>query len=65
MLDYHMYVKGDDDMKIMRALDQDGIEMRKAHRFLPTRMLRQKTILYDIWTVKSNLNHKDFVSMVL
>jgi hypothetical protein len=33
MLDYNMYVKGDDVMEIMRPLDQDGIEMRKAHRF--------------------------------
>jgi hypothetical protein len=32
MLDYNMYVKGDDVMEIMRALDPDGIEMRKAHR---------------------------------
>jgi hypothetical protein len=32
MLDYHMYVKGDNAMGIMRAIDPDGIEMRKAHR---------------------------------
>jgi hypothetical protein len=32
MLDYHMYYMEDDVMEIMRALDPDGIEMRKAHR---------------------------------
>jgi hypothetical protein len=32
MLDYHMYIKRDDVMEIMRATDPDGVEMRKAHR---------------------------------
>lgn len=32
MLDYNMYVKRDDVMEIMRALDPVGVELRKAHR---------------------------------
>lgn len=46
----------------MRALDPVDIEMRKAYRLCRRVYYAKGPVLYDIWTVETNVNHKHAVN---